>query len=312
MSATRPFRFAVVCWKTESARQWAEFARRVEAAGFSVLLMPDHFGSAPGPLPALVAAACATTTLRVGTYVLDNDFRHPAVVAQDAATVDVLSDGRLELGIGAGWLKDDYDLAGFDWDAPGVRVGRLEESVAILKGLWGAEPFTFVGQHYRIGGLNGSPKPVQQPHPPLLIGGGAPRMLRLAAREANIVSLVPRALPGGGLDVADASFAALDEKVAIVRAAAGPRFAELELAVLMQRVVPAASRRAAAEQLAEEWRVSVEEIESLSCFLLGTVDEMVEQVHALRADHGITHISVFQQDFDATVPVVARLAAEAG
>ena len=136
MTVTRPFRFAVVCWSVESARQWADFARRVEAAGFSVLLMPDHFGTAPGPLPTLVAAACATTTLRVGTYVLDNDFRHPAVVAQDAATVDLLSDGRLELGIGAGWLKDDYDLAGFAWDAPGVRVGRLEEAVAILKGLW--------------------------------------------------------------------------------------------------------------------------------------------------------------------------------
>jgi alkanesulfonate monooxygenase SsuD/methylene tetrahydromethanopterin reductase-like flavin-dependent oxidoreductase (luciferase family) len=189
-----------------------------------------------------------------------------------------------------------------------VRVSRLEESVAILKGLWGDEPFTFEGQHYRINGLNGTPKPLQRPHPPLLIGGGAPRMLRLAAREANIVGLVPRALPGGGLDVADGSFAALADKVAIVRHAAGERFESLELAVLMQRVVPAASKRAAAEQLANEWQVTAEEIEDMSFFLLGTPAEMIEQLHSLRNEHGVTHISIFQRDVDALAPVLALLA----
>jgi probable F420-dependent oxidoreductase len=308
MSQARPFHIAVVCWSLGSAREWADYARRLEALGFGSLLLPDHFGMGAGPLPGLVAAACATTTLRVGTYVLDNDFRHPAVVAQDAATVDLLSDGRLDLGIGAGWLKEDYDLTGQVWDAPGVRVSRLEESIAILKGLWGDEPFTFEGEHYRINGLNGTPKPLQRPHPPLLIGGGAPRMLRLAAREANIVGLVPRALPGGGLDVADGGFAALAQKVDLVREAAGERFDALELAVLMQRVEPAASRRAAAEQLASEWQVTPEELEGMSFFLLGTPDEMVEQLNTLRADYGVTHISIFQQHVDAFTPVLAQLA----
>src|SRR5206468_4174362 len=150
------------------------------------LLIPDHFVNDVAPVPVLATAAAVTSTLRVGTMVFDNDFRHPAVLAKDAATLDVLSEGRVEVGIGAGWHEPEYRAAGIPFSPGPVRVERLEESVKAIKGLWRAEPFTFEGAHYRITEMTGLPRPVQQPHPPLMIGGGGRRVLRLAAREANI------------------------------------------------------------------------------------------------------------------------------
>ena len=173
----RPFRFGVASVETASGSAWTEFARRAEALGYATLLVPDHYLNPLTPVPALMAAAAVTTTLRVGCTVFANDFRHPALLAKEAATIDLLSGGRFEFGLGAGWLKDEYDQVGIPFDPPGVRVARMEEGLRVIKGLWGEEPVTFAGAYYTISGLEGTPKPVQRPHPPIYVGGGGKRLL---------------------------------------------------------------------------------------------------------------------------------------
>jgi len=238
MSKQRSFRFGVSVHGTKSGTEWRGIARQAEALGYSTLLLPDHLGDQLSPIPALVAAADATSTLRVGSLVFDNDFRHPALLAKEAATLDVLSGGRLELGIGAGWMKPEYDQAGIPFDRASERIGRMEEGVQIIKGLFADGPVDFAGHYYTITGLEGFPKPVQRPHPPLHIGGGGQRLLSLAAREADIVGFLPRARRDGmGQDVTDATPEALEQKIAWVREAAGARFDELELGVLVAQVI---------------------------------------------------------------------------
>lgn len=180
MPHPRTFRFGVQIASAGSAQEWADLARRAEELGYSSVFMPDHFGEQLAPVPALMAAADATTDLRIGALVFGNDYKHPVVLAKEAATLDVLSGGRFEFGIGAGWMNTDYEESGIQHDRPGVRIDRLAESVQICKGLFGEDPVTFEGEHYRISGLNGMPKPVQRPHPPVLIGGGGKRVLSLA------------------------------------------------------------------------------------------------------------------------------------
>ncbi|MCZ7531322.1 MAG: LLM class flavin-dependent oxidoreductase [Acidimicrobiia bacterium] len=168
-----PFRFGVQMSEATSGAEWAEKARRIEGNGFSTLFMPDHFDDTMlAPMPAIAMAAAATQTLRVGTLVLGNDYKHPAVVAKEAATIDLLSDGRLELGIGAGWMIADYEEIGWEYDRPGVRIERLEEAVVVIKGAWAPGAFSFAGEHYTITDYDATPEPAQKPHPPLLIGGG--------------------------------------------------------------------------------------------------------------------------------------------
>ncbi len=201
-STERRFRFGVVGESVQSAKDLAGEACLAEELGYSTLLLRDHFVREPfgeqlAPLVALTAAAAVTSTLRVGTLVLDNDYRHPVMLAKEAATLDVVSDGRFELGIGAGWLRDEYASAGLSFDGGGVRVSRLEESLAVLKGLWSGSPVTFSGDHYTVTDLVGFPQPVQRPHPPLLVGAGSRRMLGIAGREADIVGILPKALPNG-------------------------------------------------------------------------------------------------------------------
>src|ERR1700716_3451579 len=166
MSSSRPFRFAVQEHQAESASAWREKARLVESIGYSALYLPDHFSDLPGPIAALMAAADATTALRVGSLVFDNDYRHPVVLAKEAATIDLLSDGRFDLGLGAGWMASDYEQAGIPFDTPAPRISRMEEALKIIKGFLRGEPFTFAGEHYRVTGIEGSPLPVQRPHPP--------------------------------------------------------------------------------------------------------------------------------------------------
>lgn len=195
MTRARAFRFGVIGEHVSSAEAWRTTARRAEQFGYSTLFIRDHFIPEPfgdqfAPMIALMAAADATETLRVGSLVLDNDYRHPVLLAKEAATLDVLSNGRFELGLGAGWAKAEYQQAGMSFDAPGVRVSRLEESVRVIKGLFAAEPFTFGGTHYRVDQLTGYPKPVQRPHPPILIGASGKRMLALAAREATTIGIL--------------------------------------------------------------------------------------------------------------------------
>ncbi len=180
MAARRAPRFGVINETIGSPREWREWVRRTEALGYATFLIRDHlvsdfFGDQLAPLPALMAAAGLTSSLRVGSLVLATDYRHPALLAKEVATLDPLSDGRVELGLGGGWLRREYDGAGIPYNAPGVRISRLTEAIQVLRGLFASTPFSFAGQHFTLNEPEGFPRPVQRPHPPLLVGGGGQR-----------------------------------------------------------------------------------------------------------------------------------------
>jgi len=308
----RPFRFGINVRTAASQAEWADKARKVEALGYAVLLVPDHLADLLAPFPALAAAAAATTRLRVGTAVLNNDFRHPALLAREAATLDVLSDGRLELGLGAGHMQSEYEQAGLAFDPGATRVERLGEAVVIVKRLLEGESVTFAGRHYRVTGHSIHPRPVQRPRPPVFIGGHAPRLLRLAAREADIVGLTGIAFRQGGREPDVAGFRApsVDERVRLVGEAAADRFDRLELNALVQRVVVTDDRRKAAEELATgRWaQLTPDEILASPYALVGTADQMVDDLRARRERWGISYIMTHEPFMDALAPVVARLA----
>lgn len=310
----RRFRFGLQVGSAETAQEWAEKARWAESLGFDIMLMPDHVGY---PLwsygPALAAAAAATTTLRLGTFVLDNDFRHPALVAAEAATLDRLSNGRFELGLGAGWDRNDYDRTGIPFDAPGVRVDRLAESVRIIKGLFGDEPVSFAGDHYTVSNLEGHPKPVQRPHPPIHLGAGGRKMLALAAREADIVSVVVRALREGGLDATDSTAASMDAKMAWLREQAGERYGRIEVNVLIQHVEITDDPKAAFEDIAGAWGLAgPEEAAEVPLILVGSPEQIVEALQMRRERWDISYIVIRQRygetdAVEALAPVMKRL-----
>ena len=220
----RRFRFGIICQHDRSAKEFTELARKAEALGYSTLFVPDHFVDHElAPTVALAHAAAVTDTLRIGSLVLGNDYKHPGSARREAGTLDLLSDGRLELGIGAGWATDDYEKAGLPLDRPGVRIARLAESITVLKGLFADGPLTFHGEHYRITDLDGKPKPVQRPHPPFMVGGGGPKVLALAAREAQIVGInanLRSGVPTAPDAVQSLTPAATDQKLASLRQAA--------------------------------------------------------------------------------------------
>ena len=311
MPALRPFRFGLSLAGFDHGHDWAETARRVEDLGYSTLLVPDHLGDQLAPLPAVAVAAAATTTLRVGTYVLDNDFRHPVVVAKEAATVDLLSGGRLELGIGAGWRKEEYDRAGIAFQSGAVRVERLEEAVAVLEGLWSGSPFSFSGRHYQVSEMEGRPLPAQPGGPPLLLGGGGPRLLALAGRHADIVGLAPRARPDGRLDPTDVSPESTAAKLAAVRSAAAERFSEIEvnvLTVVAEVTDDQAHRQRRAEELTERWGMAPEAVLASPHVVLGSVAQIAEDLCADRERYGISYVTVPEPALSSFAPVVARLA----
>jgi probable F420-dependent oxidoreductase len=225
-----PFRFMADAREIVDGPELAARARRAEAIGYHALVIPDHLIPQLSPAVAMTWIAQATDRLRVAAFVFNNDLRHPAVLAQDLASLDVLSGGRLDVAIGAGWNKPEYDAIGLRYDPTPVRQARLIEAIAVLKGAFGETPFSFEGEHYTITELDGQPKPVQKPHPPFLIGGGGRRTLELAAREAQVVGLAPR-IANERADPWSLTVAATVEKIDWVRAAAGDRFADLELNV---------------------------------------------------------------------------------
>lgn len=301
----RPFRFAVQARGAESRERWASLARKVEDLGYDTLAIPDHFTDQLAPFPALLAAAEATERLRVGTLVIDNDFLHPAVLARDAATVDLLTGGRLELGLGAGWMTSDYETSGIPFDRPSVRIDRLAEAVTIVKGLFTEGAFRFEGEHYTIDGLDGRPLPVQQPHPPLLIGGGGRRILSLAGREADIVGINLNL--SGGRGGADASPESTDEKVGWVREAAGDRFDDLELQALVFAVVVTDDRDAVAQGIGQNFDLDADAVLDVPHFLIGTIDQIVDDLQRRRERWGISYYSL-QGGMSDFAPVVERLA----
>ena len=307
----KPFRFGVNVWRATSRAEWVEKARKLEGLGYAVLTVPDHLADFFAPLPALVSAAEATTRLRIGTHVLNNDLRHPVLVAREAATVDLLTDGRFQLGLGAGHMQSEYDQAGLGFDAAGTRVARLAEAVTIIKGLLTGEQVTFAGRHYRVTSHQIYPLPVQRPHPPVLIGGNGRQLLTLAAQEADIVGLTGFTLRRGGTapDFSGWRAAGIDERMQLIREAAGDRYDSLELNALVQRVVVTDDRRHAAEELASRWtQLSPEEILQSPFVLIGTVDQLVEDLQVRRERWGISYYVIFEPYIDAFAPVVARLA----
>src|SRR6266850_5309500 len=311
MAPANPFRFGVNVRTAASGAAWAEAARRVEALGYSTLTVPDHFTDMFSPIPAIVAAAAATTRLRVGTLVLNNDFRHPVLLAREAALVDLLTDGRLQLGLGAGYMKSEYEQAGLPFDRGGVRVARLGEAVTILKGLLRGDTVTFEGHHYRVTGHAIDPRPRQQPHPPILIGGNGRQILTLAAGEADIVALtgVTFSQGGTGRDFSGFTAEGTDERLRWIREAAAERLDRIELNALIQRVIVTDDRVSAAEELARQWKpLTAAEILDSPFVLLGTVDEIVDALRRRRERWGLGDYVVMEPAMDALAPVVARLA----
>lgn len=310
MARPRPFRFGIQLSSAPDAAQWSELARRAEDLGYSALLTPDHFGDQFAPIPALTAAAAATSTLRVGSLVLDNDFKHPAIVAKEAATLDVLSDGRVELGVGAGWMTTDYEASGIPMDSPTVRVERLEEAIDVMKGLFAGGRFSFAGTHYHITELEGAPHPVQQPHPPLIVGGGGRRVLALAAREADIVGVNPN-LKAGQVDATaarDGLAPAVDRKVAHVRQAAAGRYDDVEINFLILACVLTDDRTGVLETIAAPFGLAPHEMAEVPYVWTGSVDQICEQLIANRERWDASYFVLQGTDaMAAAAPVVARL-----
>jgi len=278
--------------------------------GFSALYLPDHFGAQPAPIAALMAAADATTTLRIGPLVLDNDYRHPVVVAKEAATLDLLSDGRLELGMGAGWMVSDYEQAGIPYDSAGTRIERLGEAVQIIKKFFAGGEFSFEGKHYQIKGLEGAPRPVQKPHPPILLGGGGRKMLGLAARQADIVHVnynlnegrINRTLVQTGMAVKT------EEKLAWIKAAAGERFDSIELGFTVFFANITDDRQALAEPMAPGMSFEPRNVLEMPHFLIGTVEQIEHDLRERRDRYGFSHATLPGEMADELAPVVERLA----
>ncbi|GGU05498.1 TIGR03621 family F420-dependent LLM class oxidoreductase [Actinomadura citrea] len=309
----RNFRFGVVGESIRSGRELAGTARRAEELGYDVLTLRDHFVAGPfgdqlAPMVALASAAAATSALRLGTMVLSNDFRHPVMLAKEAATLDHLSDGRFELGLGAGWLREEYEAAGMAFDRPGTRVGRLAESLQVLRGLLSGEKTTFTGEHYTIDGLAVFPRPERRP--PLVVGAGSRRMLGIAGRYADTVGILPRALPEGTIseEVSERLPDTIARKVDWVREAAAGR--DVELSMMVTPTFGPDPRRAAAKvAVTRGWGTSSAEVVlDMPSQFVGPPEHIAEQMLARRDRFGFTYYQVSDAVMEAFAPVIPLLA----
>ena len=305
----RPFRFGVQASSAKTRAEWVDLALRTEGQGYSCLTMPDHYDDQMAPVPALMTAANVTTTLRVGALVWDNDYKHPAVLAKELATMDVLSDGRLELGIGAGWMISDYEQMGIPYDSAKIRIDRFVEGIKVIKGAMAQGPFSFSGEHYTITGYNGTPKPIQAPCPPILIGGGGKRVLSIAAREADIIGINATMSAGvvGPDAISTMTAAAVDEKVDIVRVAAGARLADIEMNVRAFLVNITDDAAGAAAGIAAMMGVEQKMVEETPFALVGPPSKLIEDLIARRERWGFSYIIVGAEDIDSFAPVVSAL-----
>lgn len=316
----RPFRFGTGPGRVTDHTSLVEAARTIEKLGFATFAMADHFMIPFAPLVALQAAAEATTTLRLTQTVLAQDFRHPAVLAKELATLDVLSRGRLQVGLGAGWMAREYEQAGIPFPPASVRIERLEETVIILKGLFGDDPFTFSGKHFAIDDLDGTPKPLQRPHPPILIGGGGRKLLSVAGRQADIIQLMP---PSRGnrasVDLYEFSAEAYAEKVGWVRDAAGERFAGIELGAQLLALTITDDPEQAFDAYFERFRrrlgPDVDErtaraaLRDSPMVAIGSLDEICDALVRLRDQHGISYLTApLGYRVESIIPVMERLA----
>lgn len=322
MSTERPFRFGYTGGASSKKVKLLDSARTVEALGYSTFGLADHFVRPFAPLVAGQAVADATTTLRVTQTVLAQDFRQPAVLAKELATLDVLSDGRLQVGLGAGWMRQEYEDASMRFDPAPVRIARLEETAVILKGLFGSEPFSFSGEHYTITNLQGRPTPVQQPRPPIMIGGGGKKVLAAAARHADIVQLMPSNRGGKmTLDPSQFSAPAIEEKIGWIRDAAASRFDEIELsAELLECAItdrPAEHLSDLAERIATvieamgAGRIDLgeEDLRRSPIVAVGSLDDVCEKLIRTREQYGISYLTApIEARPEVMAPVIEQLA----
>jgi probable F420-dependent oxidoreductase len=307
----RRFRFGVEMPRPFDGMSWADSARRLEDLGYSTLLVPDHFHSGFGPITAMATAAAATTTLRVAPMVLACDFRHPAVLAKELASIDVLSEGRLEVGLGAGYNPLDYSRSGIVYEPPGVRVDRLIEHTLVLRALFGDGPVDFEGKHYRIGGLDGTPKPFRPGGPPILLAGGGRRLLTFAAQHADIIGVNPSLPSKPDADTArDALPNRIDAKFELIREVAGARFNSIELSawISVAMVGVAGVVAGVRDAVAARFGVPADEAVRSPVVLIGDPGGVVEELQRRRERWGYSYTVLQFEQADAFAPVVAKLA----
>ena len=302
------FRFAVQQGSASSGERWAALARRAESIGYDVLVMPDHLGRQLSPFAAMAAAAAATTRLRVGCFVFANDYRHPLMLAREAATLDLLSGGRFEMGLGAGWMSSDYRRLGMSYDPPAKRIDRLQEAIPLIKRLLSGESVTYTGEHYRLDKASVGVEPVQKPRPPLAIGGGGPRMLKLAAREAEIVGLTPGFDAHGRVRVRQATETATAEKIGWIREAAGDRLERLEINLWLGDAGLVGSGNSLLGSVAAAARWAPTAVYGSPYVLYGTLASTREQLLRRRDKLGISYYTVPSHAMESMAPLVEAMA----
>lgn len=311
----RPFRFGLVNEQMKPRDEWLAHVRRAEALGYATFLIRDHFvadffGDQLAPMVALAAAASVTTTLRLGTLVIDNDYRHPVMLAKEAATLDWVSGGRFELGLGAGWLRSEYERAGMTFDTASVRIQRLDEGVRVIRGLLGENPFSYRGQHYQVQDLKAYPPPVQ-PRLPILIGAGKENMLKLAGREADIVGLLTSSVASGTLsdDPTERLAETVQQKIEWIREGAGERFPQIELSLIPTLMITDEPRQRAEAIIQERgWTgITPEQVLKMPSRFMGTLDEIADLMVERREQYGISYYVLADQYMEMAAPLVERL-----
>ena len=308
-SHPRRFRFATELHEPFEGRSWADTFREVESLGYATMFMPDHFDEGVGPLAGLAMAAAVTTTLHVGPLVLDCDFRHPVPLARELATIDQMSEGRLEVGLGAGWKTLDYEHSGIVMDRPGVRVSRMIEHTKVLKALFSDGPVTFDGEYYSIHDLEGTPKPHRPGGPPILIGGGAPRLLRFAGSVADIVG-VNASIHSGEIDAPaaqDGLATQIDRKVAWVREGAADRFEQLELNAWLAIAEITEDADGFATLIAPAFESDAQSILESPLALIGTATQIAERLEERRERWGYSYHVIPGDKARDFAPVVAAI-----
>jgi probable F420-dependent oxidoreductase len=288
----RPIRFGTGAGRLADRDRLVAAARRAEDIGYSTFSMADHFGLPFAPLIALQAVADATTTLRITQTVLAHDFRQPAVLAKELATLDVFSGGRVEVGLGAGWMRSEYEQAGIRFDSAGIRIARLEEFISVLKGLFGDEPFSFLGAHYRISDLDGTPKPVQRPHPPILVGGGGRKLLAVAARQADIIQVMPRIQgPGQPIDAGEFTAATYEDKIDHIKAVAGERFPDIELGTQLLLATVTDDPDSALAEFAAGYGIRGDDLRDSPLVAVGSLNQVCDKLLAVRDEYGMSYFA---------------------
>jgi probable F420-dependent oxidoreductase len=317
---TKPFRFAWQAYDAGSAAEWRGKVQAAEAQGFSAFHLADHY-IGPGPVadashppqdlaavPAMAMAAEATSTIHIGCRVFCCSYRPAAVLVKEAMTIDFLSEGRLELGLGAGWIQGEYDAMGVPYDPIGRRIDRLEETIRIAKAHRAGGVMNVEGEQARAVGYEGTPRP--KGRVPLMIGGGSPRVLRLAGREADIVSINFNNKAGRmdlGNVVSKSTASGTRDKIGWIREGAGDRFDDLELEIGIYYAAVTDRQKDTAEAMAKTLDMDVETFLDFPHALVGSIDYMCEELERRRELYGFNYFSVLDRCIDGFSPVVSRL-----